>query len=105
MAKNYIYALTWLNYGADGNDPTAQTMAVSEDKDKLIAEMERWVKLDCEEVKREDYESDDEYEEDAWNDDKNFVEHSRFNGVEVMLRHRKYTELYTSYRITSVELL
>ena len=104
MEKKYIYALSWLNQGHDDNEPSATTLAVSEDKEKLIKEMRKLIAIDCEEVNIEDYDDEDDYLEDAWSDERNYKVVSDYDDV-VYLRHRMYSELYTEYRINAVELL
>ena len=99
-----MYALTWCYEGVDDNTPSAQTIAVSESKDKLIAELQKWVDLDTVEIKPEDYEDQDEYEEDAWDDDRNF-QVVRSESTDVLLQHRKQTNLYTRYRIQSTQFV
>lgn len=99
-----MYALTWCYEGVDDNTPSAQTIAVSEDKNKLIDEMETWIIFDCEEIRREDFESEEEYENATWEDDVNF-QVVRKSSTEVLLQHRKRTDLYTTYRIHSTKVL
>ena len=99
-----MYTLTWCYEGVDDNTPSAQTLAVSESKDKLIEELKKWIALDTAEIKPEDYDDQEEYEDDIWNDDRNY-EVVRECDTDVLLRHRKQTNLYTRYRIQSVQVL
>ena len=99
-----IYALTWCYEGVDDNTPSAQTLAVSDSKEKLIEEMQTFINMDCEEIKREDFEDDEEYEEEIWNDDANYEVASE-SKTDVLLRHRMRTDLYTRYRIHSVKFI
>ena len=99
-----MYALTWCYEGVDDNTPSAQTIAVSDSRDKLIAELKKWVDMDTVEIKPEDYDSQEDFEDDAWDDDRNF-EVVREDDTDVLLQHRKQTNLYTRYRIQSVQFI
>lgn len=92
-----MYALTYCYEGVDDNTPYACTIAVSEDKDKLREEMMKCVEEDCREVGIDeiDCEWDTEYNYEVYRD----------YGNEIHLHHKKYTELYTSYKIHSVKVI
>ncbi len=90
-----MYALTYCFEGVDDNYPYASTIAVSEDKEKLREKMMECVEEDCTEPTDED---------DDWNTDCNFQIVSNYSS-EVMLQHRKYINLYTTYKIHSVEVV
>jgi hypothetical protein len=85
-----MFALTYCNEGVDDSYPYACTIAVSEDIEKLRAEMNKCIEEDT----RID-------EEDEWNDDCNFSVYQRYNN-KVVLQHNARTNLYVSYMITSV---
>lgn len=88
-----MYALTYCYEGTDNFTPYGATLAVSTDIEKLKAEMEKCVAEDCEID-----------EDNEWDDDKNFIEYSRYD-TEVTLQHRKYINLYAKYTIRSVDVL
>ena len=99
--KKEMYALTYCYEGTDNTDPYGATLAVSEDKDKLIAEMRSCVAKDCEQPNPDDEDYDDG---DEWNDDANFgVVHDY--ETEVVLQHRLNNNLYAKYTIRRVEVL
>lgn len=89
--KKEMYALTYCYEGTDNTDPYGATLAVSEDKDKLIAEMRRCV--------AEDYDDGDE-----WSDNTNFKVIHDYE-TEVVLQHRMNENLYAKYTIRQVEVL
>ena len=99
-----MYALVWCYEGVDDNTPSAQTIAVSESKERLIEEMKNWVKNDCESPNQEDYDNAEDYEEDIWNDERNY-EIVRESSTEVLLQHRQRTNLFVTYRIHSTKVL
>lgn len=90
-----MYALTYCFDGVDDNYPYACTIAVSMDKEKLREKMMKCVEEDCTEPTDED---------DDWNTDCNYQVFKNY-GDDVMLQHRKYTNLYTTYKIHSVEVV
>lgn len=90
-----MYALTYCFEGVDDNCPYACTIAVSTDKEKLREKMMKCVEEDCTEPTDED---------DDWNTDCNYQVFKNY-GDDVMLQHRKYINLYTTYKIHSVEVV
>ena len=104
METNFMYGISWRNDGYGDTLPQSATLAVSNDKEKLIKMMREMVAKDCEEVKREDYENDEEYEEDAWADDINFEITANY-GELIELTHRMNTELYVRYEIVTIEVV
>lgn len=90
-----MYALTYCFDGVDDNYPYACTIAVSMDKEKLREKMMKCVEEDCTEPTDED---------DDWNTDCNYQVFKNY-GDDVMLQHRKYINLYTTYKIHSVEVV
>ena len=90
-----MFALTYCYEGVDDNTPYACTIAVSMDIDKLREEMKKCVEEDCTEPTDED---------DDWNTDCNYQVFKNY-GDDVMLQHRKYINLYTTYKIHSVEVV
>ena len=99
-----MYALVWCYEGVDDNNPSAQTIAVSESKEKLTEEMMKWVKIDCESPNQEEYEDEFDYEDACWDDERNY-EIVRESSTEVLLQHRLRTNLFVNYRIHSTKLL
>ena len=93
--KKTMFALTYCFEGVDDNYPYACTIAVSMDKDKLREKMMKCVEEDCTEPTDED---------DDWNTDCNYQVFKNY-GDDVMLQHRKYINLYTTYKIHSVEVV
>jgi len=91
-----MYALTYCFDGVDDNYPYACTIAVSMDKEKLREKMMKCVEEDCKEPTDED---------DDWNTDYNYQVFKNYGGDDVMLQHRKYINLYTTYKIHSVEVV
>ena len=88
-----MYALTFCYEGCDNNEPFAQTIAVSEDVDKLREEMEKCIEEDTQ-----------ENEDDEWDDSCNFQVF--FNGdLQVSLQHKARINLYTKYVIRNVNVL
>lgn len=94
-----MYALTFIYEGVDDCLPYAVTIAVSEDRDKLIAEMENCVAEDCREM------DEDEFEEagEAW-DTVNYEVYEKYDG-QVVLRHKENNDLFTKYTIQMVKFL
>ena len=99
MEKKTMYALTFCYEGNPNNDTYryATTIAVSDDKDKLIAEMNKCIEEDC-----------GINEEDEWDDEYNYnviqkviTDYIAFT----VLRHNKHTDLYTKYHIAKTEVL
>jgi hypothetical protein len=99
-----MYGLSWRSDGYGDMLPQSATLAVSNNKEKLMNMMREMVAKDCEEVKRENYEDDLEYEEDAWSDNLNF-EVSADYGEMIVLTHRLNTELYVRYEIVMIEVI
>ena len=93
--KKTMYALTYCFDGVDDNYPYACTIAVSMDKEKLREKMMKCVEEDCTEPIDED---------DDWNTDCNYQVFKDY-GDDVMLQHKKYINLYTTYKIHSVEVV
>lgn len=93
--KKTMYALTYCFDGVDDNYPYACTIAVSMDKEKLREKMMKCVEEDCTEPTDED---------DDWNTDCNYQVFKDY-GDDVMLQHKKYINLYTTYKIHSVEVV
>ena len=93
--KKTMFALTYCFEGVDDNYPYACTIAVSMDKEKLREKMKSCIEEDCTEPTDEN---------DEWNTDCN---HKVFNnfGDDVTLQHRKYINLYTTYKIHCVEVV
>ena len=104
METNFMYGLSWRNDGYGDVLPQSATLAVSNDKEKLMKMMNEMVAKDCTEVLREDYDSDSEYEEDAWADDINFEVTANY-GELIELTHRMNTELYVRYEIVMIEVI
>lgn len=94
-----MYALTFIYEGVDDCLPFAQTIAVSEDRDKLVAEMEECVAADCREMDEDELEDADE----SW-DNVNYEVCHRYDG-EVILSHKENGDLYTKYTIREVRVL
>lgn len=90
-----MFALTYCFEGVDDNYPYACTIAVSMDKEKLREKMMKCVEEDCTEPTDED---------DDWNTDCNYQVFKNY-GDDVMLQHKKYINLYTTYKIHSVEVV
>ena len=87
-----MWALTYLYEGCEGNDPYAQTMCVSEDREKIVAELKHLVEVDT-----------TDNEEDEWDDSEcNYKVVTEFNGISVGLQHKKKCNLYASYTISKV---
>ena len=88
-----MYALTFCYEGCDNNEPYAQTIAVSEDVDKLREEMEKCIEEDTQEI-----------EDDEWDDSCNFQ--VLFIGdFQASLQHKARINLYTKYVIRNVNVL
>lgn len=99
-----MYALTYC-YQADGqNEPSATTIAVSEDKEKLKAEMARCIKEDTYVPQLEDYEDEFEFEDAKWDDSANFKVVKDY-GDSVYLQHNERDELWVVYQIGVVNVL
>lgn len=92
--KRKMWALTYCYEATDMNTPYATTIAVSEDRDKLIAEMNKCVEQDCQID-----------EEDEWNDECNYKIYREIKACEVCLQHTRNINLYATYRIHAVEIL
>ena len=93
--KKTMFALTYCFEGVDDNYPYACTIAVSMDKEKLREKMMECVEEDCTEPTDEN---------DDWNTDCNYQVFKNY-GDDVMLQHKKYINLYTTYKIHSVEVV
>lgn len=94
-----MYALTFIYEGVDDCLPFAQTIAVSEDRDKLVAEMADCVAADCREMDEDELEDADE----TW-DNANYEVYEKYDG-EVILCHKENSDLYTKYTIREVKIL
>lgn len=90
-----MFALTYCYEGTDMNTPSATTLAVSEDKEKLRQYMVQCAEEDCRLP-----ESDDE----EWNDDINYHIWKLYDD-ELYLQHNKNVNLYTHYKIHEVSVL
>ena len=99
-----MYGLSWRSDGYGDVLPQSATLAVSNDKEKLIKMMHECVTKDCKEVKREDYEDVWEYEDDMWSDNTNFEVSANY-GELIVLTHRKNTELFVRYEIVMIEVI
>jgi hypothetical protein len=88
--KKQIYALTYCYEGGD-NIPRALTLAVSDDRQKLVAKMEEYIK--------DDIQVD---EKDEWREDHNFIVYEKHLD-KVILQHRYKTDLYVTYEIRLTE--
>ena len=98
-----MYALVYLYEGVDDDCPFAQTIAVSDDKEKLKLELKKCVEED---TRYPDVDGDDDDEEgDEWDTDCNWIERQNYGGEDVRLQHRKRINLYAQYYIHSVKLL
>ena len=95
--EKQIYALTFLYEGCDDSYPYAMTLAVSDDREKLIAKLDEYIEEDT---------ADDE--EDIWNEDCNFKVNENWrsdNYVGVILQHKARINLYQKYIINKVDFL
>ena len=95
--EKQIYALTFLYEGCDDSYPYALTLAVSDDKAKLVEELERHIEEDT---------TDDD--EDEWNEDCNFKVNEKWesdNYVGAILQHKTRINLYQKYTIRKVDFL
>lgn len=95
--KKEMFALTYCYEGVDNNIPYACTIAVSEDIEKLRAEMEKCIEEDTREPNEEDGENE-------WQDDINYQVFKKC-GDDVVLQHKKNINLYASYKIHRVNVL
>jgi hypothetical protein len=93
--KKTMFTLTYCYEGVEDSLPYASTIAVSEDKDKLIEKMTECATEDCMAVDNEDEE---------WDTDRNYSVYELYPHM-IKLRHNKYTDLYASYEIREVEVL
>lgn len=90
-----MFALTYCYEGVEDSLPYASTIAVSEDKDKLIEKMTECATDDTMAVDNEDEE---------WETDRNYSVWELHPDI-IKLRHNKYIDLYASYEIREVEVL
>lgn len=97
MKKKTMYALVWCYEGYDDNTPIGSAVAVSEDKEKLYAELAECIAEDTREPNEEDG-------EDQWSGNCNFKV-IRESKDDVLLQHSVNTDLYVHYTIRSVSLL
>ena len=100
-----MYALVYLYEGVDDNSPFAQTIAISDDKEKLKLELKRCV---AEDTRYPDVDGDcneDDEDGDEWDTDCNWIERQNYGGEDVHLQHRKRINLYAQYYIHSVDFL
>ena len=94
--EKFMYALTFCYEGIEGSTvPHASTLAVSDDKEKLIQRMEEFVEQDC---------AEPDCEEDDWDDTCNYTVYKRSNN-EVTLQHNDDTDLFITYKVEQVEVL
>ena len=92
-----MFALTYCYEGVDNTTPYACTIAVSEDIEKLRAEMEKCIEEDTREPNEEDGENE-------WQDDINYQVFTKC-GDDVVLQHKKNINLFASYKIHRVNVL
>jgi hypothetical protein len=90
-----MFALTYCYEGVEDSLPYSTTIAVSEDKDKLIEKMTECATDDTMAVDNEDEE---------WETDRNYSVWELHPDI-IKLRHNKYIDLYASYEIREVEVL
>ena len=95
-----MYALTFIYEGVDDYLPFAQTIAVSDDRNKLIAEMAYCVKEDCREIIDE---KELERCGETW-DNVNYEVYEKYDD-QVKLRNKVNSDLYISYTIREVKVL
>jgi hypothetical protein len=94
--EKFIYALTFCYEGIVGSTaPRASTLAISDDREKLIQRMEEFIKQDC---------AKPDCVEDGWEDSCNYTIHKRKDN-EVTLQHNNNTDLFITYKIEQVEVL
>lgn len=93
--KKTMFTLTYCYEGVEDSLPYASTIAVSEDKDKLIEKMTECAAEDTMEADNED---------EMWDTDHNYSVYELHPHM-IKLRHNKYTDLYASYEIREVEVL
>lgn len=105
MEKKEMYALTYL-YAGNGDDyPTASTLAVSTDVDKLRMEMRKCIEQDCEIPTLDEAEGDeDTLDELCWEKDRNYSVYRDYGDL-VELEHNMDSDVWTRYEIRIVELL
>ena len=92
-----MYALTFCYEGYDDNSPYATTIAVSEDKEKLVEEMNKCILEDTREP-------DDDDDEDEYCEDCNWSVYRRYD-TDVIMQHNAIQDLFATYKIHSVEVL
>lgn len=90
-----MYALTYCFEGYDNAYPYATTIAISDDREKLVAEMNKCIEEDCREP---------ENEECKYDTDINYSEYRRTSD-EVQLVHNCNCDLYVTYKIHEVKVL
>lgn len=89
--KKQIYALSYCYEGGGDSIPHALTLAVSDDRQKLVAKMEEYIK--------DDIQVD---EKDEWGEAHNFIVYEKYLD-KVILQHRYKTYLYVTYEIRLTE--
>lgn len=100
-----MYALTYL-YAGNGDDyPSANTLAVSTDIDKLRVEMRKCIEQDCVIPTLEEAEGDEDVlDELCWETDRNYSVYRDYGDL-VELEHNKDSERWARYEICVVEVL
>lgn len=89
-----MFALVYTYEGDVNNTPHSCVIAVSESKDKIIAELQKSINESIEETDEDD---DDYY-------DKNFIVHKKYESSCTL--YWKYdTDLYITYEIQSVDVI
>ena len=96
MEKKEMYALTYCYEGCYDNTPFGSTIAVSEDRNKLISKMKEMVAIDCREP--------DDDEDEEYSDECNWKIISDYNDF-IILQHKANTDLYAKYSVNYVEIL
>jgi hypothetical protein len=88
-----MYALVYTYEGYYNSAPYSVVIAISNDEDKLIKEMEKCINSDIEID-----------EDDDFNEEKNFILIGNWNDI-ARLQHRSTPELYIKYEIQIVDVL
>lgn len=100
-----MYALTYLYAGSGDDYPSASTLAVSTDIDKLRAEMRKCIEQDCEIPTLEEAEGDEDVlDELCWESDRNYSVYRDYEDL-VELEHNKDSERWARYEIHIVDVL
>jgi hypothetical protein len=98
--EKIMYALTFCNEGCENSSEPAHasTLAVSEDREKLVKRMREFIAEDCMEPDPMDPDRDE------WDDSWNYSIY-KDRGDEVTLNHNTNCDLYITYKIHEVEVL